>query len=111
MAILTVAPTADAHTLNSSRAADKAWLALYDWADYRERYYETVTDVDLSRRDCTRFSRHRFECVGSVEYSTDPDYEYDDGTDVQYAVANVRVRYAGPFSARLVTRVYRVEWI
>jgi hypothetical protein len=67
---------------------------------------DTVVDVKLTRRQCVRFTRHRFECVAVVRYADTSDLQLD---DPRRCVATVRVRFAGRRSWRIVTRVYDVE--
>jgi hypothetical protein len=106
---LTLATVAPAHTLSRAEAANEAWLAVDDYAESQERWFEVLVDVDLTRRDCLRFTRHRFECVGSFDYETIDGEVYDDGTTWMGCVADVTVRYAGSRSWRVLTRVYDVK--
>jgi hypothetical protein len=102
-AALAATPAAVAHTLDRREATREAWLALHDWAEYHERAGETLVEVDLTRRDCFRQSRHRFECQGAV------DYEGDLGR-ICYRV-RVTVRYASRTSHRVRTRVHGARCI
>jgi hypothetical protein len=104
-AALAVTSVAAAHTLSPKTAAREAKAALRDWAEARERAGETLTDVDLTRRDCRGRSRHRSECHGSVEYE---ENEY--GT-TRLCFGDVRVRFASLRSQQIRTRVYNTECV
>ena len=104
--------TADAHSLSKSGAANSAWLKLNDYAENEERYFETLVDVDLSSGDCVKMSRHHVWCIGSFEYETDYDYEYDDGSTTMYCHGEIDVRYRSRWSYRpQVSRVYNAECV
>ncbi len=106
-ALALVAPTAGAHTLSKYRAVNAAYRALERHAAANERWFEYVSDV--RRPACYRFTVHRFECVGSYDYETLPDWEYEDGTTAMFCNANIRVRYVSRWSFRVVAGVYGEE--
>ena len=94
---------AHAHTMDRRTAANEGWLALSDWADEHEHWDEYVSDIDLTRRDCFRDTRHQWECIGGVDFSNTEESYLD-----RFCTATVRVRYASRRSWRIRTRVFKV---
>jgi hypothetical protein len=94
VAALGTAAPAQAHTLLPKEAASAAYFAAHDWADAR---FTRMPDIELSRRDCRRVTRHERICTVTIE----PRH--------QLCLLDVRVRLAGYTTRERILRYYPYE--